>query len=361
MRKHTASIENFLQSDSAAAAVEKFQAVENSADVAAESILLATTMRRPPCATDFGNEGKKLKMHRPHDDGPVPVPRGPKETIMTVQRYGRIYRRRNQTSITVRKDGPPGTRWCRMCNAFQPVDAFYEKVKRYVCRRHHRLRVYEAQQRLKSKNTTPDLDCAASHAMSMLIDSYDAIGYEQGQIDEADIRIIIKGSKMPLELRPIVCPIDPTIGMWPFNIAVVSHAAFANIVNMYQITNSRALYVGIVQRCNLLPYNFDVSRHHDPFHDPTYRRVDMDVAEMFRTEVDAGVPFTMDQTLIAEIESGGNVPWNSTSGAHEDDVAKGRVATALKPVMEEKKRMSNPFLYAALELCSKKPRVFKAA
>ena len=120
--------------------------------------------------------------------------------------------------------------------------------------------------------------------MSTLVDAYDVLGYDQRQIDETDVLLLIESSKLPLELRPVVCPIDPTTGMWPHNAAVVSRNAFDTAVNMYQITNSLPIFMAMVQRCNLLPNNFDVSRPHEPYHDPEYKRKEHDVVAMFHTE-----------------------------------------------------------------------------
>ena len=72
--------------------------------------------------------------------------------------------------------------------------------------------------------------------------------------------------------RPIPCPIDPTRAMWPSNIAILSRHAFDMAILLYQMSNSRALFVAAVQRCNLLPRNFDVSRLDNPWHDPDFAR-----------------------------------------------------------------------------------------
>jgi hypothetical protein len=244
-KKHLASIKNFLASASVA-------------DVEADSceVMLAKVQRdkplsRLPAETNFGNAGKKLKLLKPHDQSVEDMECEPNETIITCQRYGRIYRRRKQVHINIRSDGPPGTRWCRMCNGFKPLDAFYTKVKRYVCRKHHALRVHAAAERRASASlmdgAKKELRSAACHSMSTLVDAYGVLGYEQGYIDETDVRLLIQSSKLPLDLRPVVTPIDPNAAMWPHNIAIVSRDAFDTLVNMYQITNSRAIFIAMVR------------------------------------------------------------------------------------------------------------------
>lgn len=303
-RKHVASIDEFLKSAEADAAVAGMDDDE--------SIFVPTRKKaHHHVTTDFGNEGKRLKMRRPLEEKPAYYvePCAATERMIQVHRYGRIYRRRTQTATlkNFKADGPAGTRWCRMCNEFMPLDAFYEKVKRYVCRKHHRIRVILASERSGGRALPGkyDLKKATVIAMDLLDESCDALGMLPGQIDDTDVRTLIASSKLPLELRPVVCPIDPTINIFPYNVAILSRTMFLNAVNLYQMTNSRALFVGIVQRCNLLPFDFDVSMAHDPHHDPTYKRKDMDVAAMLNDELKNGVAPTLDETVIAEIEATG--------------------------------------------------------
>jgi hypothetical protein len=101
---------------------------------------------------------------------------------------------------------------------------------------------------------------------------------------QTDIRQFIKHAKLPLEMNPVPCPIDPSRSMWPGNIAVLSRPTFDTVMTLYQMTNSRALYVATVQRCNLLSRKFDVSRPNNPWHDPNYVRVDLDAAALMRAE-----------------------------------------------------------------------------
>ena len=306
-KKHLASIKNFLASASVASVEPE------SCEVMLAKVQRDKPLSRLPAETNFGNDGKKLKLLKPHDQSVDDLECETNETIITCQRYGRIYRRRKQAHINIRSDGPPGTRWCRMCNGFKPLDAFYTKVKRYVCRKHHALRVYVASERranaVRFDEARKDLRLAATHSMGTLIEAYDVLGYEQGYIDETDVSLLIQSSKLPLDLRPVVTPIDPTAGMWPHNIAIVSRDAFDTLVNMYQITNSRAIFIAMAQRCNLLPVYFDTSRPHEPYHNASYVRCDLDVEAVLQAEAQGGVPKTMDQTRVEEIESKGDVPW----------------------------------------------------
>ena len=307
-KKHLASIKNFLASASVAAVEAE------SCEVMLAKVQREKPLSRLPVETNFGNGGKQLKLLKPHDQSLPDMECEPNETFITSHRYGRIYRRRKQPNTKVRTDGPPGTRWCRMCNGFKPLDAFYTKVKRYVCRKHHSLRVHVASERRANAErfdeVKRELRAAAAHAMGTLVDAYDVLGYEQGYIDEMDVKLLIESSKIPLDLRPVVTPIDPTAGMWPHNISIVSREAFDTLVNMYQITNSRAIFIAMAQRCNLLPVNFDTSRPHEPYHDASYLRCYIDAEELLRAEVLGGAAKTMDQTRIEEIVKCGNVPWS---------------------------------------------------
>ena len=307
-KKHLASIKNFLASASVAAVEAE------SCEVMLAKVQRDKPLSRLPVATNFGNDGKQLKLLKPHDQSLPDMECEPNETFITSHRYGRIYRRRKQPNTKVRTDGPPGTRWCRMCNGFKPLDAFYTRVKRYVCRKHHALRVHAAsEQRANAERfdvVKRELRAAAAHAMGTLVDAYDVLGYEQGYIDEMDVKLLLQSSKIPLDLRPVVTPIDPTAGMWPHNISIVSREAFDTLVNMYQITNSRAIFIAMAQRCNLLPVNFDTSRPHEPYHDASYLRCYIDAEELLHAEVLGGAAKTMDQTRIEEIEKCGNVPWS---------------------------------------------------
>ena len=226
------------------------------------------------------------------------------ERIIRVERFGRIYKRKMPDRFENRTDGPIGTRWCKKCKGFQPLEAFYTRVKRYVCRKHHWLRIkatLEKREKIDGKKETEH----AIRAWHIFNAAKAYLGYDRYHVDKTDIRVIIKHAKIPLEIMPVLCPIDPQAeSMWPSNIAALSGVTFEALIKMYIITNSRALFIGMAQRCNLLPTNFDVSQPNDPWHDPLFKRVDLDIAQIFRDEIMAdgkeGAE-TMDQTVIAEL------------------------------------------------------------
>ena len=65
--------------------------------------------------TDFGNKGRPLYMPTPTSEtGHTGEPCGAHERIVTVERYGRTYKRKMPDSkcINVRTDAPPGSTWC---------------------------------------------------------------------------------------------------------------------------------------------------------------------------------------------------------------------------------------------------------
>ena len=80
----------------------------------------------------------------------------PNETKeISVARYGRIYKRKSNSSCIAYMPTPcqPGFRFCKICNCSLPLEAFYTRIKRYVCRRHHYERVRKAfMQRAAAKN-----------------------------------------------------------------------------------------------------------------------------------------------------------------------------------------------------------------
>jgi hypothetical protein len=301
------SLHNFLES-AYVAAVEP-----ESCEVLLAKVQREKPLSRLPVDTNFGNDGKKLKQLKLHDQSVAGLECGPNEKIESCQRYGRIYKRRVQTRFKPRNSGPPGTRWCRMCNDHKPLDAFYANTKRLMCRRHHSLRVNAINDlrvnEFRFEQGKRELRLASIQAMSTLVEAYGVLGYEQGQIDETDIRLMIQSSKLPLDLRPVVTPIDPTAGMWPHNVAIVSQEAFDTLINLYYITNSRAIFVAMAQRCNLLPDTFDTSRPHDPYHDAEYKRVYIDATKLLSAEIAGGMAQTMDQTIMEELNANFKVPW----------------------------------------------------
>jgi hypothetical protein len=57
-----------------------------------------------------------------------------------VARYGKIYKRKAPSPMNcIKLNCAPGLRYCKLCDAHKPLVAFYTAVKRYVCRKCHKV------------------------------------------------------------------------------------------------------------------------------------------------------------------------------------------------------------------------------
>ena len=236
----------------------------------------------------------------------------PNERLLQVVRYGRVYKRKSPSYrlSRIRVNAPPGMRYCRFCEDFQPLDAFYSHIKRYVCRKHHSERVFNAD---NQRNATDVTTRMAADAWADLAGVRDVLGYANVNFDRSDIRELVIHSGLPWGIQPRVLPIDPSKPMRPRNVAVVSSITFQHLVALYKHTCSPALFIAHVQRCNLLPHNFDPGWPDHPFHDPTYSRVDIDVGPMLLEEVREGLGPCVDRTrLEAIMETEPAAPWHGS-------------------------------------------------
>ena len=143
-----------------------------------------------------------------------------------------------------------------------------------------------------------------------LLSSRFQLGYDKPRFDVTDIKDLIISAKIPLDVSPIVVPIDPSIPMRPRNVAIVSKRAYTMALDMYGFTCSRALFIGFMQRCNLLPPNFDVAWPTQPYHDPTYLRQDIDISAIWEEEkINKNADEIEDKIIMEEIEKNDDVPW----------------------------------------------------
>jgi hypothetical protein len=239
----------------------------------------------------------------------LPIPRKPGEDReICVARFGKIYKRKAPSSIGhLVKPCAPGYRFCRFCNATLPLSAFYTNVKRYVCKRHHYLRVNKT---FKLRIAGKFEEKYAQDMWYRLSDARYQLGYDKLRFDASDIKDIIEKSNIPKEIIPVLIPIDPKLPMRPRNVAVVSSRAFSFALKLYSFTCSRSLFIGFVQKCNLLPPNFDVARPDNPFHDPSYVRQDCDLIKIMEEESQyPTVHETEDRTIIEELRNNEDVPW----------------------------------------------------
>ena len=57
-----------------------------------------------------------------------------------VARYGKIYKRKAPSPMNcIKLNCAPGLRYCKLCDTHKPLVAFYTAVKRYVCRKCHKV------------------------------------------------------------------------------------------------------------------------------------------------------------------------------------------------------------------------------
>ena len=237
------------------------------------------------------------------------------ERVLRVVRYGRVYKRKAATVrwAKVRLDAPAGKRWCRFCADFQPLDAFYTNVVRYVCRKHH------AERKTNTFRARVRLDCTESLTYGawyrLMKHSRDILGLASLNYDRSDIRSLAIHAGVPWGIRPHALPIDPARPLRPRNVALVSSITYSQIMEMYRHTCSRALYIAHVQRCNLIPHHMDVGCPDDPFHNPAYRRVDLDAAALLAAEQAAGIAECVDRTMLEALRvSEPPAPWNEGAG-----------------------------------------------
>jgi hypothetical protein len=229
---------------------------------------------------------------------PTMVAAASRSREILVARYGKIYKRKACSPMTrLKLPTAPGFQYCRLCDSQKPNSAFYTRVKRFVCRKCHYQRV----------NTRFKERCAEDHEQALSFASwYHAsvnriwFGYPKLQFDSTTIGDIVKYANIPWSLRPIACPIDPSLPMRPRNVAILTRKAYTLLLQMWKHTCSRGGYIAFVQRCNLVPRNFDVAFPCTPYHDSTYMRPIIDVAPILDDEQRDPVSLleTSDQSLM---------------------------------------------------------------
>ena len=187
-----------------------------------------------------------------------------------VARYGKIYKRKAPSPVnSIKLICKSGFRYCKLCDEHKPLVAFYTSVKRYVCRKCHKERVFS---RFRQR-TRQDVRIRWGVEMwNFASDHRIWFGYSKLEFDHTDLKDIVLNAKIPWEIRPVPCPIDPTLPLRPRNIAILSHGAFHLLFDIWKHSCSRGSYIAFVQRCNLIPRNFDVASPCDPYHNPEYLR-----------------------------------------------------------------------------------------
>ena len=209
--------------------------------------------------------------------------RGGKE--IHVARYGRIYKRKKHSAALGFKPPPcpEGHRYCRECGESRPESEFYTHIKRYICRKHHYQRVRAS----FIVRTAGDGGAPARNAEAAWLDLAHLcrlMGYDKVRYDRHDIMDLATNTKIPLSVRPRAVPIDPTQPMRPRNVAILQFTDLSLLVATYERTCSVALYMQLVQACNLVPRDADAGVPWDPYRDSAYRRVDYSIAEMAKKD-----------------------------------------------------------------------------
>lgn len=230
-----------------------------------------------------------------------------KGKMLIVSRYGKIYKRRLVPRLQLPKIVPQGKRWCRMCEGFLDLDAFYSTSRRFVCKKHHSRESSLGWTKRFSREPS-SLQRNVNFTFDYMHKVFPTVGFEAPYCDITDIKLLVTHAGIPWELKPVVCPIDPCVPIWPHNLAIVSKNVFELLVELYMQSNSRALYIAYVQRCNLLPTNFDASLPVNPMHNAKFRRKEFDIAQLLQEEKSKPIEL-MDFVIMEEISKQGNVPW----------------------------------------------------
>ena len=167
---------------------------------------------------------------------------GPNEKLISVARYGRVYKRKASwiSHRTIKQRTPPGMRYCRMCDGFLPLGAFYTHIPRLVCREHHAKRVIATEQLRYGKDHSMNV----GYQMWVFLNRVRAtLGYTCSDYDAQEMRALVIHCGIPFGINPRVLPIDPSLPLWPRNVAIVSKTSFEIILRMYEHMCSRALHI----------------------------------------------------------------------------------------------------------------------
>ena len=214
---------------------------------------------------------------------PVPITHPLRAATKPVARYGRIYKRKEPSPTLgfASLPCPPGHRYCSDCRTHLPLDRFYSGPVRYMCRKHHYLRV---QRRLQERMRLAPLERLATNAWRGLLQMGSLLGYERPEYDSHDFKDLVALTSIPVELSPTILPIDPAKPLRPRNVAILTMQDRLLLMRIYVASGSRAQYILFAQAVNLLPRNADAGVPWDPYHDPEYRREDIDVTPLLEEE-----------------------------------------------------------------------------
>ena len=204
-----------------------------------------------------------------------------------VQRYGKIHKRRapNRT-CNIYKMAPPGQRFCQHCGGYQPLDRFYDHSIRNLCRYHHYERVRRRRDELQRQD--PVIRVASIVHWIFKNEWRPLLGRDTLGYSELDVYSLLKHT---LNVQPdgswipAIVPIDPGKPLHLNNIAAVDKVVGTALVQLWTVSNSRALHITLVQAHNLIPPNANPLTPNEPFADPNYRRVDLDPMQILADEL----------------------------------------------------------------------------
>ena len=226
--------------------------------------------------------------------------------VMPIARYGRIYKRKRPTVPALPATPcPPGTRYCTHCKKAMPIEAFYTTSKRYICRWHHYHRVA---QRIMVRKQEDPFDDISERAWSDMQELATLVGYSKINYDAHDFRDLLEHLQVPLEVDPRFAPIDPLLPMRPRNLAIITRRDFLVLRDIAESTSSRAQHILFVQAVNMVPRHADVGIPWDPFHNPDYRRADIDVHAVLESER-ANPPLVPIFDVLALHRERAKLPW----------------------------------------------------
>jgi len=223
-----------------------------------------------------------------------------------VARYGKIYKRKAPSPTNcIKLNCAPGLRYCKLCDAHKPLVAFYTAVKRYVCRKCHKVLAPSTSiikiikklkilanplakdrvgKRLKERIAADITEGKTTDTWFRMSNARIWFGIPKIQFDSTTIKDIIKHASIPWNICPMPCPIDPSLPMRPRNVAILSARSYNMLMRLWKHTCSRGTYVSFVQRSNLIPPRFDVAFPCDAYHNKLYLRPIIDVGPMLLKE-----------------------------------------------------------------------------
>lgn len=193
---------------------------------------------------------------------------------IAVARYGRVYRRKRAGGAYKYCDvaDKNNERWCVHCQKHLPLSFFYALSKRYMCRRHHALRVrqrvFEIMETDHNLTWVTRIYWTTQFASRRL-----GIRRRDVALDRKDMLGILAALKIPAYLRLVFLPVEiEKRSMQGDNIALLFLEDGMSIIDMFERCENAGVYTVQVLAHNLLPPNFDCTDTADPLKNKDYVR-----------------------------------------------------------------------------------------